>query len=926
MSKPDGPSLLDEFFASSQPAGAPPIVGGAPPPPSLRVDGAPRRSAPPPPPSLRAAGTQESNAVPPAPSPAARRSMPPPPSKRRARAADPVSVSDDALDADQDIDVEVSAPGDESVDAPTKEEVESATVEPAAQEEAPGPDTVPQSAKPVATIRSAQPTVPGLSPADEVDVAWDAISSGVAPKAEADPPNVEPSEPPAAATAPAPSGAYVDVPTPVVPVDFSRAEREDDPAQPPAEKGGSEEAARAEEPAPPAEPSLVLASESDGDEQTVVRSEGVAPEAERKLEPVSSENDEQTVVRIDAPRGDATSPEMDAVTDPFAAPPPAAQASPPPRMPLGVSLVAPPPPVRSSAPPPARVPSLPPPPSFDRAAAPVPPARRSAPVAPRRSLPPPIARSSATDGAFLSSPAGAAPALAPPSMSALSIPPPPPPVPAPVAAPLPPPPTPPVQSKRPSAPPPPPAGARRSSAPPPAFPDAKRSSVPSPGFDARAPLLPPAATKVGPSENTPTIQVSSISARSSAADFTPTVQIGRTQAAGTRPLPPPARVPSFGPVPSRAGDSMRPKSSSIAPLVDSIPPPAGSVRSRRLILAVAALTFGAVALIVGLRMRTGAVVVTVSSESGGAVRNVVVKVDGVVRCQATPCEVKGLEPGAHLVSASAAGLAAGAERAFSIAPGERSAEHVALANTEAARSELDVSGVGQGLRVFVDGRDLGPPPVAIRDIEPSTHVVRVMGPGNLYQPYEETVKVEPGEARSLGPVRLKLLRGRLSLSAGDGADGARVEVDGRRVSRLPTTLELSADQAHEVTAERRGFADFSEEVVFDNAPDRSLQISLTPAAGVAPPQSHRGSSPRAVTKERSDAPSSSAGSLATLDVTSTPRSNVVINGRPMGPTPLRGVHVPAGPQTIVFVNPDLGRKITSTTVAAGARATVAVKF
>jgi hypothetical protein len=66
--------------------------------------------------------------------------------------------------------------------------------------------------------------------------------------------------------------------------------------------------------------------------------------------------------------------------------------------------------------------------------------------------------------------------------------------------------------------------------------------------------------------------------------------------------------------------------------------------------------------------------------------------------------------------------------------------------------------------------------------------------------------------------------------------------------------------------------------------------------------------------------------MATLDVVSTPPANVVINGRPMGSTPLRGVRVSAGPQTVVFVHASLGRKVASTSVAPGGHGTVGVKF
>ncbi len=58
---------------------------------------------------------------------------------------------------------------------------------------------------------------------------------------------------------------------------------------------------------------------------------------------------------------------------------------------------------------------------------------------------------------------------------------------------------------------------------------------------------------------------------------------------------------------------------------------------------------------------------------------------------------------------------------------------------------------------------------------------------------------------------------------------------------------------------------------------------------------------------------------ALLDIVSTPPAAVVVNGRPLGHTPLRGVRVEPGPQAIVFIHPDLGRKVVSTVVSAGRR-------
>jgi hypothetical protein len=72
--------------------------------------------------------------------------------------------------------------------------------------------------------------------------------------------------------------------------------------------------------------------------------------------------------------------------------------------------------------------------------------------------------------------------------------------------------------------------------------------------------------------------------------------------------------------------------------------------------------------------------------------------------------------------------------------------------------------------------------------------------------------------------------------------------------------------------------------------------------------------------------SSASAGTATLDINSVPRANVVVNGRPLGSTPLKGIHVSPGKQTIVFINPKLGRKIASTNVASGKHGTAFVKF
>jgi hypothetical protein len=438
---------------------------------------------------------------------------------------------------------------------------------------------------------------------------------------------------------------------------------------------------------------------------------------------------------------------------------------------------------------------------------------------------------------------------------------------------------------------------------------------------------------VGTVEDAPTIQITPGAPDS---EYTPTSQLARPfsptrTSPGSRAVLPP--IPKPAPVPSDLG--RRGPSQSVAPVTGSVFPP-GFAPNKRWLIGLAAAVLGILVLGLGLHTRSGSLVVTVAGPSGAAVPGVSVRVDGTERCNSAPCIVKDLKPGMHLVSASATGLPTSADRAVVLEPGEQVAQHVVLSTEERVTAGLSVAAIGTGLHVTVDGRDVGAPPVTLNDIAPGEHTVRILGDDRYYQPYEEVVRLDRGEVRSLGPVRLRVLRGRLELRASEGAEGATVAVDGRRISHLPTTVELSADESHEVTADKPGYPEFNQDVVFDGTAERRVTIAFgSEASGAAPTYRAMQSAPveRAMAPTRSRAtsaaiaaaPAAPAGT-ATLDITSTPPAAVVVNGRPMGTTPLHNVHVGAGKQTVLFVHPSLGRKLASANVAPGGRATIGVKF
>jgi hypothetical protein len=454
------------------------------------------------------------------------------------------------------------------------------------------------------------------------------------------------------------------------------------------------------------------------------------------------------------------------------------------------------------------------------------------------------------------------------------------------------------------------------------------------GDVAHAVSVPPPT--VGTMETAPSIQITRGDSGNS--EYTPTSQLQRpfnptSTSPGLRGVLPP--IPKPAPIPSdfvRRGPSP-----SVAPVAGSVFPPAGPAR-RKWYIGLAAAVFGVLALGFALRSRSGSLIVTVAGPSGAAVPGVSVRVDGTERCTSAPCVVKDLKAGMHLVSAAGAGLQASADRAVVLESGEQVAHHIVLSGEERSTAGLSVAAIGTGLHVQVDGRDVGAPPVTLNDVTPGEHTVRILGAERYYQPYEEVVRLERGEVRSLGPVRLRVLRGRLDLRSGDGSDGAMVSVDGRRVWHLPASIELSAEESHEVTAVKAGYNALTQEVVFDGTAERAVTISFGPdlggAAGPAPaPAFHVATSTasRAPSSAHASAPAAAVAvaptsGVATLDITSTPPAAVVVNGRPLGTTPLHGVHVGAGKQTVLFVHPSLGRKVASANVAPGGRATIGVKF
>jgi hypothetical protein len=158
-----------------------------------------------------------------------------------------------------------------------------------------------------------------------------------------------------------------------------------------------------------------------------------------------------------------------------------------------------------------------------------------------------------------------------------------------------------------------------------------------------------------------------------------------------------------------------------------------------------------------------------------------------------------------------------------------------------------------GARAFLDGTDMGPVPVDIKDVKAGDHIIQVKAPG--MQTGEKTVKVAAGSSQI---VKFDLN------TEGPGDAGtikvvsmvpeAQVFIDGAAVGKVPVEKKLSAGE-HPVVVRLEGYKQFEQKVRIEAGQTVTVQASLKP--------------------------------VGRLRILSTPaQAEVTINGMPAGKTPL----------------------------------------
>jgi PEGA domain len=159
----------------------------------------------------------------------------------------------------------------------------------------------------------------------------------------------------------------------------------------------------------------------------------------------------------------------------------------------------------------------------------------------------------------------------------------------------------------------------------------------------------------------------------------------------------------------------------------------------------------------------------------------------------------------------------------------------------------------QGARAFIDGTDMGPVPVDIKDVKAGEHIVQVKAPG--FQPSERHVTVTAGGSQIVKfDLNTEISGDQGLLKVVSTVPEATVFIDGAAVGKVPQEKRIAAGE-HPVVVRLDGYKQFEEKVRVEPGKTVTVQAELK--------------------------------AVGRLRILSTPaQATVMINGLPAGKTPL----------------------------------------
>jgi serine/threonine protein kinase len=265
-----------------------------------------------------------------------------------------------------------------------------------------------------------------------------------------------------------------------------------------------------------------------------------------------------------------------------------------------------------------------------------------------------------------------------------------------------------------------------------------------------------------------------------------------------------------------------------------------------------------------------------------------------------------------------------------------------------ATAGLRASGEGEGLLLTVDGKTYGPLPQELHDLTPGEHSVVITG-GERYKPFRASVTLAPGFVTAIGPVSLEVAKGLAKIVPGEGAEGADVTVQvgdaNVPVSPLPAQFDVDTSQPYALLARKKGYAPYARALTFeDGQAEKTFAVTLTELQGngrgtkqhsrpqprhsaraqeTAAARASRPAPPRratalaAVTPEPAPVaepvpvakpepalaakPAPVSKPMSTVTITSTPEAHVLLDGVPIGSTPLENLSIAAGSHRLIFI-------------------------
>jgi hypothetical protein len=336
---------------------------------------------------------------------------------------------------------------------------------------------------------------------------------------------------------------------------------------------------------------------------------------------------------------------------------------------------------------------------------------------------------------------------------------------------------------------------------------------------------------------------------------------------------------------------------------------------------------------------TGQIVVNVNDAKGAAMSHVDIFVDGRKQCDSAPCLVDQVANGSHEVKVVAEGFNQPAIQNVSVEGRKQAAASFTLSAPKG--SGLKASGTQPGVKLYVDGKEIGPLPQEVYELSPGDHIVKVAG-SERYESIEKHVTIDRDQIVDLGNLTLKVLHGKATITL--ATPGARVSIvsgtDRRELPMLPISVDIDTTKAWSLEASRPGYEDYHQPISFDDGQaEKSIAIALVAKTQSAPPVVYYGpatpaAAPAALPPPApapapvsapapqpqaaaAPAPAAEAGE-AFLNINSIPPSTCFVDGRSLGSTPRIHVAVKAGTHTVRFINADQGlTKTISVSVNAG---------